>query len=145
MPVFDKRSEAALKFVHPDLVKVHREAIKHFAYIVTDGRRGEIDQTRAYKTGKSKVRFGSSAHNWSPAVATDCYPFPFNANEKTFRMIELYKVILAAAKTVGVKIRQGADFDGDGNLSNDKWDDLPHVELHPWRAVAKRDCQLYKG
>lgn len=145
MAKFDARSEKNLKTLHPDLQKVHREAIKSFAYIITDGRRNEIDQTRAYKTGKSKVRFGNSAHNYTPAVASDCYPAPFNPKESVKRMIELYRVLLAAAKKVGVAVRQGADFDRDGNLTNDPWDDLPHIELHPWRTIAKRDCQLYKG
>jgi hypothetical protein len=45
---------------------------------------------------------------------------------------------------LGIKIRQGVDWNRNGNLTDDSWDDLPHVELHKWRDYAK-NCELYRG
>jgi peptidoglycan L-alanyl-D-glutamate endopeptidase CwlK len=38
-------------------------------------------------------------------------------------------VILTCAKQLGVKLRWGGDWDGDGNRLNNKFNDLAHFEL----------------
>ena len=144
MARFDARSERNLAKLHPQLQKVMVDACKTYNFIISDSSRNEIDQNKAYRMGFSRVKFGQSAHNWSPSLAADCYPSPFNANESRSKMIELYQVIKQSAKNVGVSIRQGADFDRDGNLKNDQWVDLPHVELCPWLEYSKT-CKPYNG
>lgn len=147
MAKFDKRSLLNLDNCHPLLKKLHLEAIKimPWDYIVTDSIRGEIAQTKAFKQGFSKVRFGQSAHNYKPAIATDCYPAPFSANIpiKKFIIMQI-EIIKPLAIKMGIPIRQGIDFNMNGNLSDDKWDDAPHMELHPWREWAKKS-KLYRG
>jgi hypothetical protein len=41
----------------------------------------------------------------------------------------MYKVVMETAQELGIKIRAGADFNQDGDLTNDKFVDLPHFEL----------------
>lgn len=140
----DKRSLANLAVMRPELQKMYKEVDKRFPIVLTDGRRGRIAQTKAFKSGHSKVRFGNSAHNYTPALAGDAYPFPFNPNEKPQKMYALYEVVKQVAKELKIPIRQGADFNMDGNLKDDSFVDLPHTELHPWREWAKKS-ELYEG
>lgn len=145
MPKFDKYSAKRLETAHPLLRKLMEEAIKQYAFIVADSQRGRIAQEKAFAQGHSKVHFGSSAHNWAPALALDLWPAPFdpNVNHEEFHILQL-QIIKPLAVKMGIPIRQGIDFNMDGNLSNDKWDDLPHIELHPWREFAKK-AKPYMG
>lgn len=148
MPKFSKRSLDSLAQTHPLLQKLHNEAIKEFDYVLTDSRRGRIDQERAFAGGFSKVHFGDSAHNFTPALASDCYPSPIpkNMNTKAYRarLYAMQEVFRRVAARLGIKIRQGVDFNQDGNLANDKFVDLPHIELTPWREYAKKS-KLFEG
>lgn len=148
MPKFSKRSQASLAQSHSLLQKLHAEAIKEFDYVVTDSRRGRIEQERAFAGGFSKVHFGDSAHNYSPAIANDCYPFPIprNMNTKAYRakLIAMQRVFQRVAARLKIPVRQGVDFNMDGNWSNDNFIDLPHLELHKWRDFAKKS-KLFEG
>lgn len=144
MPSFDKRSLANLAKLHPKLQEIFKAAIKEcsFEFLITDSQRGKIAQELAYRRGNSKVRFGQSAHNWQPSIAADIYPAPFatkltKAESDRFVVLQL-KVVKPIADRLGIPIRQGIDFNRNGILTDDNWDDLPHVELHPWREWAKK-------
>ena len=140
----DARSLANLKTLRPELQKLYTEVDKRTPVVLTDGRRGRIAQTQAFRTGHSKVQFGQSAHNYDPAVACDAYPAPFNPKVTQAQMTALAKVIKQVADEMKIPIRQGVDFNRDGNWKNDKWRDLPHTELFPWREWAK-SSKLYEG
>lgn len=106
--------------------------------MILDSQRDRASQERAFKNGFSKVHFGNSAHNWSPSIACDIAPYPLDWDDAS-RFTELQiKFIKPIAKRLNIPIRQGVDWNMDGNLTNDRWDDLPHVELHPWREWAKK-------
>lgn len=143
VPKFSSRSLKARAELHPLLQKLADEAIKTFDFVIVDASRNRAQQEAAVAGGFSKVHFGNSAHNWKPAVAMDLYPFPIPKNMDTkayraqLRKLQI-EVIKPAAARLGIPIRQGIDFNRDGNLTNDKFVDLPHVELHPWRDFAKQ-------
>lgn len=141
MPTFGAASSAALLKCHPKLQLVAHEAIKEIDFRVLDATRGRADQERAFAGGKSKARFGQSAHNYVPAIAFDLFPAPYDWNNRQ-SFINLSKVILRISKEKGVPLRWGGDWNGDGNLS-DGWD-MPHYELTPWREWAKQS-KLYEG
>lgn len=144
MARFDTRSLNNVAQLHPLLQKLFNEAIKEFDFIVADGRRGRIAQTRAFKTGHSKVRFGNSAHNYTPGLAADIYPAPFKNTTPISKFVTMQiKIIKPIAAKLLIPIRQGIDFNMNGNLSDDTWDDAPHVELYPWRTFAKK-AKLYE-
>jgi len=120
MPTFSKRSLDNLATCHPDLQKVAHEAIQTFDFTVICGHRNKADQDKAYKEGKSKLKYPASKHNKTPSLAMDCTPYPLDWNDtKSFHAMADH--MKKAAKTVKVGIVWGGDwksfFDG------------PHFEL----------------
>jgi hypothetical protein len=123
-------------------------------FLILDSMRGEAEQELAFKRKFTKVHFGNSAHNWKPALALDIAPEPLDwgdSGDKVKDAAAIQKfvvlqrdIILPAAKHLKIKIRQGFDFNRNGILTDDPWDDLPHCELFPWREYAK-SAQLYRG
>jgi peptidoglycan L-alanyl-D-glutamate endopeptidase CwlK len=109
------RSLKNLEQCHPDLQKIAHEAIKEFDFVVICGFRGEAEQNRAYREGKSKLRWPKSKHNKTPAMAFDACPMPINWEARA-RFYEMRKVFQKTADRLGIKVR----FIG--------WD-LPHLEL----------------
>lgn len=141
MPSFGAASLAALSKCHPKLQFIANAAIKEIDFRILDATRGRDAQERAFATGKSKVRFGQSAHNYVPAIAFDLFPAPYDWNNRQ-SFIDLSKVILRIGKEQGIPLRWGGDWNGDGNLS-DGWD-MPHYELTPWRTWA-HESHLFEG
>lgn len=91
------------------------------------GHRGKEAQTQAQAMGFSKVFYPNSKHNKMPALGMDCCPYPIDWNDlERFRLMN--RTMMETAKRLNLKIRFGADFNMDGNLTNDKFVDLPHVE-----------------
>lgn len=141
--LFDKSSLANLSQAHPKIQAVLIRAREDCEFRVLDSSRGKDAQDKAFKEGRSKARFGQSAHNWSPAIAVDLFPAPYDWNNiKAFDAMAV--VVMAAAKQLGVPLRWGGDWNMDGNkTTSDAWD-KPHFELHPWREWSK-SCTPYKG
>lgn len=136
MPKFSDRSLKARAELHPILQQLVDEAIKEVDFVILDAQRGRAEQEKAFKGGFSKARFGQSAHNYRPAVALDICPFPIDFNDAAkFRVIA--KVFMRIAKDQKLPIRWGGDWDMDGDWKDEKFLDLGHFELHPWRSYAK--------
>ncbi|SFJ55297.1 peptidoglycan L-alanyl-D-glutamate endopeptidase CwlK [Phyllobacterium sp. CL33Tsu] len=143
MPSFGSKSKAALAKCHPLLQDIANEAIKEIDFMVLDATRGRVEQERAFAGGKSKARFGQSAHNYVPAIAFDLFPAPYDWNN-TAAFIALSKVIMRIAKEEKIPLRWGGDWNRDGDkTTSDAWD-KPHYELDPWRDWAKKS-KLYEG
>lgn len=143
MPVFGAVSLKNLSRAHPKLQEILQEAIKVIDFRVLDSTRGRDAQNRAYAAGNSKAKFGQSAHNWTPAIAVDLFPAPYDW-KATKAFHNLAGVILPIAKRLEIPIRWGGDWNMDGNTS-DGWD-LPHYELHPWRTWSKsKGVKPYDG
>ena len=120
MPSFSQSSLKYLAECHPSLQKVAHEAIKTFDFKVICGHRGKAEQDKAYATGKSKVKFPGSKHNQKPAHAFDAVPVPLDWNDiESFKAMA--KVMKAAAKKLGVKMKWGGDFKS--------FFDGPHFEI----------------
>lgn len=139
MPQFGPRSLRNLEYVHPLLRKVLDEAIKTYDFTVICGYRGRQEQEEAFRKGTSKAHFGQSAHNYNPAVAVDLIPYPFKDADwdDLEKFKELARHILAAADAVGVPVRWGGDWNMNGKISDERFLDTPHFELHPWRDYAR--------
>lgn len=124
-----------LEWVHPVLREIVLAAANEAEpFRVLDSLRGEEAQQAAYARGNSKAKFGSSPHNWIPAVAVDLAPLPINwDNLEPFRALARHMKRAAASR--GVALSWGGDW---RSLK-----DYPHYELHPWRDWT-HDAKLYR-
>lgn len=77
--VFSRRSIDRLNTCHGDLVVLMAEALADDAcpsdMTVLCGYRGEAEQTAAFESGASQLRFPQSRHNRSPSLAVDVAPY----------------------------------------------------------------------
>lgn len=130
---FGKSSEDRLESVNPDLVKVCRRVLGYgiLDATVVQGRRSKEDQDRAFKEGKSKLKYPQSRHNSDPSEAVDIAPFiNGKISWNTHHCLVLAGLMIAAASELGVKVRWGGNWDRDGEPVTDQtFNDLVHFEL----------------
>lgn len=132
MPRFSGRSLANLATLHPLLREVAYKAIEQTDFSVICTHRGQADQEKAKAAGNSRAHFGQSPHNYSPALAMDCTPFPCNWNDlDSFR--RLAAVMKECAAELNIPIRWGGDWTS--------LKDFPHFELDPWTSYIDGKAQ----
>ncbi len=131
MPAFGRTSKANLASCDTRLRQVLEEVVKHFDCAVTCGRRGKAEQETAFAAEKSKARWGQSPHNRSPSMGVDVFPYPINFNDRD-RMHLFAGFVLGIAKSMGVTLRWGGDWDQDTQVNDNDWDDLGHFEIAGW-------------
>ena len=122
--VFGTKSESKLTGVHPDLVKVVRRALEicEYDFAVIEGVRTIARQQQLFVAGKSKTM--NSRHLTGHAV--DLYP---SGNPIPWiRCHNIKDAMFEAANELGVPIRWGGDFNGNG-IKDDSFIDMPHFEL----------------
>ena len=109
MPQLDKASAQRLAKAHPLLRKLFAEVAKRADIVILDSQRGRAAQELAYRSGRSKARFGQSAHNWTPAIALDVCPMPLDwKNTRPF--VELAReIVLPLAREMKIPLRWGGD------------------------------------
>lgn len=130
MPHFGANSKKHLSTLHPDLQKVLNEAIKHFDFAITCGHRNEEDQTAAYLAGNSEVQWPNSKHNSYPSRAVDVAPYVHGIKWDDLEGFTLLAgFIKGVATMMGVKVRVGADWDGDLFVKEHSFIDRPHIEI----------------
>jgi len=167
VPTFGSKSRERLATVQAPLVIILERAIVHFDFTVLTGRRGPEDQAEAVRLKRSKAQWPDSAHNCAVEVpgvprrfwkedtralsrAVDVAPWPIDWGnegsasrraEAISRFAFLNGLLKGIAAEMGIEIRQGHDWDGDGVLNSRDPDssgfmDWPHTELvkaSPWR------------
>lgn len=126
--VFSEKSLQRLNTCHPDLQKLFAEVVKNYDCAILCGHRSEDEQNEAVLGGKSKLPWPSSKHNKTPSLAADVVPFPVDWGD-SLRFYHFAGFVLATAKQLGIKVRWGGDWDGDLNLREERFRDLPHWEL----------------
>lgn len=93
-----------------------------FDLTITCGYRTKEEQDEAYKSGKSRARFGQSKHNVFPSKAIDIAPCsPINWDNNDIRWWKMIALAYECARIKNIKIRSGAFFTG--------LFDLPHIEI----------------
>ena len=128
MPTFGERSRNNLATCHEDLQKLFNEVIKYFDCCVICGHRGQEEQDKAYHDGFSKLKFPESKHNQMPSLAADVVPYPIDWND-TRRFYIFVGIVRGIAAMMNIPVRCGADWDGDMELKDQNFHDLPHFEL----------------
>lgn len=128
MPKFGTRSTNNLATCHEDLQKLFNEVIKHFDCSVICGHRGQEEQDKAFHEGYSTLKFPASKHNKMPSLAADVIPYPVDwEDHKRFYMF--VGIVRGIAAEMKIPIRCGADWDGDMEVKDQRFHDLPHFEL----------------
>lgn len=135
MPNFGSHSLTQLATCHPKLQLVLNEAIKYFDFTIVEGFRNQADQHKAFLEGNSKLDWPNGNHNQNPSRAADCYPYPIDdsqAPKNLERFVYMKGIFHVAAANVGVKLRDGIDWNGNQDMRDEpKFRDYPHIELHP--------------
>lgn len=128
MPTFGTASKANLATCHPDLQRLLNKAIQYVDFSVTCGHRTKADQDAAVAAGNSQTPWPTSKHNSMPSRAVDVAPYPLDwSDTESFTL--LAGILYGIAVTMGIKIRLGADWDGDLSIKEHGFKDRPHVEL----------------
>lgn len=125
---FGQSSAERLYTCHHDLQRLLQEAIRIIDFSVLCGYRDEAAQTAAVNAGSSKVRFPDSKHNSLPSMAVDIAPYPIDW-DNIARFAHLQGVIRGLAHSMGIEIRLGGDWDMDGDITDQRFIDWPHIEL----------------
>ena len=104
-----------------------------FDFGILEGHRTEDRQNHYYHHGKSKVQWPNSKHNSKPSRAFDYVlwlngrPTSHDRDRPSYYMaIGVFKV---EAMRLGVDIRSGGDWDGDWSVTDQKFNDLMHIEI----------------
>jgi len=136
MPAYGKKSLANLATADPRLQRLFLEVIKHRDNQIVEGQRGQELQHKYFVEGKSKVDWPNGEHNATPSRAVDSVPYPIdwdkvNKNDR-WAINEMYMyagLVRGIAIMMEIPIRIGADWDGDGTITDQQFHDLPHFEL----------------
>lgn len=108
-------------------------------FAIIEGFRPRAEQMLAFELGRSKVKWPMSKHNVTPSMAFDAAPYPVIWPDKD-KSPQLYDkalgrfylmagVILCTAKDLKIDVRWGGDWDMDGDVFDQNFDDLVHFEL----------------
>jgi peptidoglycan L-alanyl-D-glutamate endopeptidase CwlK len=128
MPRFSFDSKKELYTCDQRLIKVAEAAIQYWDFTVVDGHRTKEEQERAFYTGRSKVHWPEGPHCANPSKAFDLAPYPIDWNN-TPRFLLFGGKIIGLARSMGIELRYGGDWDGDGNPRNQTFNDVGHFEL----------------
>jgi peptidoglycan L-alanyl-D-glutamate endopeptidase CwlK len=132
MPEFGTKSRENLEGVSPALVSLFEEVVKHFDCTVLEGVRTPERQKSLVNMGKSKTL--ESKHLMGKAVDVAPYPVHWPRKESEYYAKALARYyyfggfVKAMATAMGIKIRWGGDWDGDTEVNDQSFDDLPHFE-----------------
>ncbi len=128
MPRFSTKSKSKSFSYTPLNLPTFNEVVKHFDCTVIEGHRGKERQNAAYNKGNSKLKFPNGKHNKSPSIAVDVAPYPIDWSDRD-RFHYFGGFVLGVAKEMGMNIRWGGDWDSDGDVKDNGFDDLVHVEI----------------
>ncbi len=124
MPHFGKKSKERLKGVDNKLIKVLNELIKIMDVTIIEGVRSSERQEKLLKQGATKVKY--SKHMEGKAVDLAPYPIDWDDLERFYYMGGMIRGI---GKELGINVRWGGDWDSDGNIRDQSFNDLVHVEI----------------
>ena len=137
MPKFSKISQERLNTCHQDLITLFNYVIKYFDCTIVCGGRDEAEQNKCFNDGSSQVKYPFSKHNVLPlSEAVDAAPYENGGIDwSKDQMYYFSGFVLGIARmlydygAMERRIRLGADWDGDNDIQDQRFKDLPHFEL----------------
>lgn len=135
---FSETSKKRLLTCHSDLQILCNRLIERYDFTVVCGHRGEEEQNKAVKEGKSKLKWPDSMHNTLPSLAVDLAPYERTGIDwsKTQSAYFAGQVMglageLYAQGVMKHRIRSGIDWDMDNDIDDTDFWDAPHFEIVP--------------
>ena len=128
MPKFSEKSISKLSTCHPLLQRVFHEVVREFDCTILEGHRDKDRQNQMVADGKSQVQWPDGKHNTVPSLAVDVTPYPIKWDDRE-RQTLFAGYVLATAKSMGVTLRWGGDWDRDTEVRDNSFDDLVHFEI----------------
>lgn len=131
MPRFSINSNTKLDTCHPLLQELFREVVKEDDCTVVYGFRGRKEQNLCFKEKTSKKQWPDSKHNIMPSQAVDVAPHIAGKGiiEDRGQCAFFAARVKAKAVEMGIQVRWGGDWDSDGDLTDQTFNDLWHWEL----------------
>lgn len=133
MNTWGKRSQAERATSDARLNEVGDIVLEIKDHSVVKGHRNEVDQHAAFTSDpqRSELDWPDGKHNDIPSKAQDVRTYPWPAKESDQRDEQLYLLGLykGVAYVLGYKLRTGADWDRDGEIADNGFDDFFHVEI----------------
>ena len=131
MPKFSRTSRDKLMSCDVRLVKLFNAVIKDYDCTIVDGHRSRELQRKYFETGKSTTM--NSKHCFYPSRAVDVAPYdkkrkliPWNDLNQFYHFVGYVRGV---AQAMQIPIRCGADWNGDFDLKDQNFNDLPHFEV----------------
>ena len=141
---YSQRSIDNLSSAHPIFTVLMTAVLVKYDHTITCGLRGEEEQNEAFRNGWSTLKWPLSKHNKYPSLAIDAGPFIDNKLSKDIAESAVFGIhVVAMADELGIPIRWGGDWDGDGNLREHKLRDYRHFELDVERFRKTPWFQMY--
>ena len=97
---------------------------------LTSGYRDREEQNTLFENSLSTLRWPDSKHNRKPSLAVDLQPYPYPRSELKLWASLGYIAGHAhrIAQEEGFRIRWGGDWNRNGDLTDQTFDDLFHLE-----------------
>jgi peptidoglycan L-alanyl-D-glutamate endopeptidase CwlK len=110
------------------------ELLKWVDVSLISGYRNREEQNALYESfpPRTRVRYPNSKHNKRPSLAVDLQPYPYPDNDKDLHAALGYIAGLAMmiAHIHGWKLRWGGDWNRNGSVTDNGFDDLFHLEIY---------------
>lgn len=129
--VWGERSAKVRATLDPRLKRIVDELLPLIDVSLISGHRGEEEQNSLFRTGKSTLEYPQSKHNAYPSLAVDLQPYPSPVrDEKLWGALGyIAGTAMGIARKHGVTLRWGGDWNRNGDMTDQKFDDLFHLEI----------------
>lgn len=130
MPLFSRRSLSRLETCCRHLQRLAKITVLRHDCTVLWGRRGKEAQDLAFENGWTTKPWPHSIHNVQApkkSKALDLEPYPINFKDKE-REYYFSGYVRGKAEEFGIKLRYGADWDGDFDINDQVLRDPCHFE-----------------
>lgn len=127
---YSATSRRRLETCHPDLIRLFESLAEDYNITIICGHRSKAEQDEAVRKGASKTPFPRSKHNSYPSKGIDAMLYnkglDWNDNGQNYMFVG---IVRERARAMGIKIRCGADWDGDFDTDDQTFNDLVHFEV----------------
>ena len=131
MNYFGANSSHALAGADPRLRRIARKVIPIKDHSILKSHRSKSEQDAAFESGNSKLKWPNGKHNVIPSMAIDVLTYPRPPDDMDLRAEQFYLLGLyvGIGAEMGIELITGADWDDDGEVTDNGWDDLFHIEI----------------